>query len=51
MEKYIIKDWANNVCYQGQEFSSFEEAWAFLREQFPNDYDNELDEFEVVKSC
>jgi len=28
--KYIIQDWAGNVCFQGKTFSSFEVADDFL---------------------
>ena len=41
MTKFIIKDWANNVCFKGREFDSFEDAWGFLYETYP-DYDSEI---------
>jgi pterin-4a-carbinolamine dehydratase len=28
--KFIIKDWADNICFQGKEFDSFEDAWEFI---------------------
>ena len=32
-EKYIIKDWAGNICFNGQEFSDFDDAWDFIRSE------------------
>lgn len=34
--KYIIRDWANNICFHGKEFDSFEEGWEFIWETFPD---------------
>ncbi len=50
---WIIKDWANNVCFQGQTFPSFEDAWEFLYEKFDHldehDFDVEMGEYRVEK--
>lgn len=35
--RWIIKDWAGNICFNGQEFDTFEDCWAFIRERFPDD--------------
>jgi hypothetical protein len=32
--KYIIKDWAGNICFKGKQFPSFEDAWGFLYELY-----------------
>lgn len=53
MAKYIIKDWAGNVCFFGQEFTTFEDAWAHIYEQHPEDTadeDGTFDEYEVVEA-
>jgi hypothetical protein len=42
---YIIKDWANNTCFNSKEFNSFDDAWSFLFELFDNDAD--LEEYNV----
>lgn len=45
--KYLIQDWAGNVLFQGKEFDSFEDAWGFIYEQFPND--EEFDDYFVIQ--
>lgn len=52
MSTWIIKDWAGNHCFPDQEFTSFEDAWGFLYDLYPDDDDlpeNEqnLQEYEV----
>ncbi len=39
-KKYIIKDWAGNICFHGKEFKTFEDGWAFIYEKFPNGADD-----------
>ena len=43
--KYIIQDWAGNVCFHGATFDSFDEADAWLTEKiehiYPDTVDNE----------
>lgn len=45
--KYTIKDWAGNFCFNRKEFDSFEDAWSFLYETFPNS-EEDLGEYHVV---
>lgn len=47
--KFVIKDWANNVCFKGQEFDDFEAAWDFIYEQYPDNdgSDGTFDEYFV----
>lgn len=33
--KYVIKDWTNKICFGGQCFASFEDAWGFIYEADP----------------
>jgi hypothetical protein len=40
---FIIKDWANNVCFKGQTFPSFEDAWGFIYENDPAPSDAEAE--------
>lgn len=30
MSRWIIQDWAGNVCFHAREFESFDDAWDFL---------------------
>ena len=46
--KYAIKDWAGNVCFNRKEFDSFQDAWGFLYETFPED-EEELQEYKVIR--
>lgn len=43
---YIIKDWAGNRKFPDKNFETFDDAIAFLSEQFPNEEDR--GEFDVV---
>jgi len=36
---YIIKDWADNTCFKGIKFNSFEEAWGYIYEHVNNEED------------
>ena len=47
MSTWIIKDWAGNICFKGEEFETFDEAWDFLYEQYPDDGDLDEDDQEV----
>jgi hypothetical protein len=45
--KYIIKDWADNTLFKGQEFDSFDDAESFLASYFEDqglNYDDERGE-------
>lgn len=33
--KYIIRDWASNICFHGRTFDTFEDAWSFIYEADP----------------
>lgn len=33
---YLIIDWASNICFHGKTFETFEDAWGFLYETFPD---------------
>lgn len=35
--RYVIKDWASNVCFNGREFASYEDAWGYIYEMYPED--------------
>lgn len=48
-KKFIIKDWANNHLFRDKEFSSFEKAWSFIYEQFPNEEGNFFDDYFVLE--
>lgn len=49
--KFIIKDWAGNVCFGGIEFDDFESAWGFIYEKFPNEgEDKTFDDYFVTES-
>lgn len=37
MSKYIIKDWANNIMFNGKQFDDFEDAWGFIYENIPDE--------------
>jgi hypothetical protein len=54
MSKYIIKDWAGNVCFGGREFDHFDDASEYLDEQLsdlPDDqYEEERGEFAIVEN-
>ena len=45
--KYIIKDWMNNTCFHGKEFSSFDDAWGFIY-NFHDDDEEYFQEYHVV---
>ena len=47
--KYIIIDWAYNICFNGQDFKTFDDAWEFIYEKFPNGHlDQTFDEYFVL---
>lgn len=49
--KWIIKDWMDNVCFNGRTFSSFDEGWAYIYENDPqpesHTEDNWFDDYYV----
>lgn len=44
--KFIIKDWAGNEMFD-LKFKSFDDAWEFLYEKFPDDHEKEEDNQEL----
>lgn len=46
-EIWIIKDWTGNVCFQGQEFDSFDDAEEFMCERLGEDYEDARGEYEI----
>jgi hypothetical protein len=55
MKKFIIKDWTGKICFHGQTFDSFEDAWGFLYEKYEHlkvgddekEYNEALGEYHV----
>lgn len=46
--RYVIKDWTGKECFHGKRFKTFDDAWGFLLETFPNgDDDNTFDDYFV----
>lgn len=49
IETWIIQDWTGKRCFTEMTFDSFEDAWGFLYETFPNgDDDQTFDDYFVV---
>ena len=46
--KYLISDWAGNVLFDGQTFDSFNDAWGFLYEQFPDWEHEDFEDYYVL---
>ena len=47
--KFIIKDWAGNICFHGKQFPDFEDAWGFIREVHADD-EEMWQEYEVEEA-
>lgn len=45
--KFIIQDWAGNVLFDGREFPSFEDAWGFIYDTFPDQDEDFYGEYYV----
>lgn len=43
---YIIEDWAGNICFQGKEFQTADDAWEFIQ---ANEPEEDWQEYEVVE--
>ena len=43
---FIITDWAGNRIFPNKEFETFEDAWDFIYEEFPDEDD--LSDFYVI---
>ena len=48
MGKFIIKDWASNVCFEEKEFETFYDAEDFLSEKLGDDYEEDRGEYYIV---
>ena len=48
LDKFIIKDWAGNIMFNGKEFVSFDDGWAYIYEKI-EDKDNAYDDVFVEK--
>ena len=56
MAKYIIRDWMNNILFDGIEFDSFEEGWDYIyvtdpmpEEESPDWVDGWYDDYYVIE--
>lgn len=34
-DKFIIKDWAGNICFHEKEFKTFDDAWEYIWKNDP----------------
>ena len=46
--KWIITDWAGNICFGGISFNDFEDAEAWLAEKLGDDYETDREEYYIV---
>ncbi len=44
---FIIKDWADNILFDGKSFDTFEDAWGHIYETFPDAVDGDFDDYYV----
>jgi len=47
--KWIIQDWAGNVCFGGKDFNSFDDAEEWLSVKLGDEYETDREEYEIVK--
>lgn len=47
--KWIIKDWAGNLKFNGKSFESFEDGEDFLCQFLGDNYDTDRQEFFVIE--
>ncbi len=45
--RFIIKDWVANIMFGGIEFTTFEDAWDYIHEKFPDEDDDFYGEYYV----
>lgn len=45
--QWVIKDWAGNVCFNGQQFNDFNDAEDFLSEELGDDYELDRQEYNI----
>ncbi len=48
--KFIIQDWAGNVCFNGVKFKDFDDAEAFLDEKLGDAYETDRGEYYIVQN-
>lgn len=46
---FEIRDWANNLLFNGKTFDTFEDGWDFLYEKFPDYQDGDFDDYYVLE--
>lgn len=46
---WIIKDWAGNIKFHGQEFEDFDSAEEFLSEKLGDNYEEDRQEFYILE--
>lgn len=46
--KFIIQDWAGNICFHAREFDSFDDAEEFLCEKLDGDYETDREEYYIM---
>ena len=47
-ETWIIKDWANNICFNGQAFDDYLDAEDFLASELGDNYDTDRQEYYIM---
>lgn len=47
--KFLIQDWAGNICFHGREFESFDDAEEFLCERLDDAYETDREEYYIVQ--
>ena len=43
--RWIIKDWAGNICFKGKTFKDFDDAEEFLSIKLGDDYETDRQEY------
>lgn len=46
--RYIIRDWAGNVCFHGEQFKSEDDAEEFLANVLNDNYETDREEYNVL---
>lgn len=44
---FEIKDWTGNLCFNGRQFESFDDAESFLSETLDENYDEDRGEYYI----
>lgn len=47
--KWVIIDWANNLCFNGKKFPSAEDAEDYLSEKLGDEYETDRGEYYVER--